>query len=117
MPLLFSYGTLANVAVQRSLFGRVVVCRTDALLGFEKSRARVADPEFACITGSAEHWILNRSERADEAVDGVTLELTEAELRRTDDYEPVEYCRVLAPLRSGGRAFVYVNAKLAGPVL
>jgi hypothetical protein len=40
MPLLFSYGTLQNEQLQRSLFGRTLVGWKDYLLGYEQARAR-----------------------------------------------------------------------------
>jgi hypothetical protein len=40
MPLLFSYGTLQEQAVQQSTFGRLLKGQEDELPGFELSRAR-----------------------------------------------------------------------------
>jgi len=38
-------------------------------------------------------------------------ELADDELARADRYEPAGYARVLAPLASGRRAWVYVDAR------
>lgn len=108
MPLLFSYGTLRDAEVQRELFGRTLVGRDDHLLGYELARARVADPEFARRSGSAEHAILCPADGDDARVAGTALEVTAAELAIADAYEPVEYTRVEADLASGGRTWVYV---------
>lgn len=110
MPLLFSYGTLQDERVQLALFGRALVGRNDQLLGYEQTLARVADPEFARTSGKALHAILRPAHRDTARVEGTALEVTDAELRRADSYEPVEYKRVLASLASGGQAWVYIDA-------
>ena len=112
MPLLFSYGTLQDEQVQRSLFGRTLVGRKDCLLGFEQALVRIEDTEFARTSGKTHHAILRpaRSERAQ--VEGVAFEVSEEELERADTYEPVEYKRVLARLASGGQSWVYVEAQI-----
>ena len=112
MPLLFSYGTLRDEDVQLTLFGRTLVARKDCLLGYEQSIARVADPDFARTSGKSHHAILRPADNEHAQVEGSVLELTEAELEMTDSYEPVEYKRVLAPLASGGQAWVYVDSQV-----
>lgn len=107
MPLLFSYGTLRDVEVQMSLFGRRLACREDELVGFRQEWIEVADPAFAELSGSASHSILKPS--SDSRVPGTVLEVTESELEIADGYEPAEYRRVLAPLASGGETWVFVD--------
>ena len=46
----------------------------------------------------------------DDAVTGMVFEISEAELMAADGYEVSDYRRVLAPLRSGRTAWVYVKA-------
>ena len=46
MPLLFSYGTLQQEAVQLSTFGRLLHGHPDQLVGFEQSLLKIDDPEF-----------------------------------------------------------------------
>ena len=46
MPLLFSYGTLQQEAVQISTFGRRLRGEPDELVGFEQSMFRIEDPEL-----------------------------------------------------------------------
>lgn len=112
MPLLFSYGTLQDEQVQRSLFGRTLVGRKDYLLDYEQALARVEDADFARTSGKTHHAIL-RPARSDAAqVEGMAFEVTDAELETADKYEPVEYKRVLARLASGGQAWVYVDAQI-----
>lgn len=107
MPLLFSYGTLQQEAVQLATFGRRLTASPDAILGFELGVYTVTDPEFVASSGKAEHAIVRQVDRADSRVDGTVLELTDAELAQADAYEPDGYERVLAPLESGGRVWVY----------
>ena len=111
MPLLFSYGMLQDEDVQRSLFGRRLVGRKDRLLGYDQALAPVGDPEFARTSGRTHHAILRPARNDDAQVEGTAFEVTDSELERADKFEPVEYTRVLAKLASGGRAWVYVDAR------
>ena len=47
MPLLFSYGTLQQPAVQMSTFGRLLQGHPDELIGFERAVQPLDDPKFA----------------------------------------------------------------------
>jgi len=46
LPLLFSYGTLRDPAVQMTTFGRLLQGEPDELVGFEQSAIRIEDPKF-----------------------------------------------------------------------
>ena len=109
MPLLFSYGTLQREDVQRTTFGRLLRGRPDELIGFALSTTTVADPAFVAASGKAEHAIVRRTGRREDRVRGTVLELTDDELARADAYEPAGYTRALAPLASGGQAWVYAG--------
>jgi len=111
MPLLFSYGTLQEVAVQMTLFGRRLEAHPDELVGFELSTLRIRDPEFTYPNGDAEYKVVTRSRRAESRVRGVVLEVTDADLAVADQYEPAEYRRVSAQLASGREVWVYVDAR------
>jgi len=115
MPLLFSYGTLQDEHVQRSLFGRTLVGHRDALLGYEQSIAPVADPEFVRTSGKTHHAILRPAPSDAVQIEGTALEVTDAELEHADSYEPVEYKRVVAMLASGRQTWVYVDAGVTSP--
>jgi len=107
MPLLFSYGTLQQEAVQLSTFGRVLHGRPDAIVGFEQSILRIDDPSFVAASGKADHAIVKFNGRDDSRVNGTVFEVTEAELASADRYEPAGYTRLIARLASGGEAWVY----------
>ena len=111
MPLLFSYGTLQQAAVQMSTFGRLLRGEPDELVGFERSTLEVEDPEFVAASGSARHAVVRFNGRGDSRVSGTVLELSDDELAAADRYEPAGYRRVPATLASGKRAWVYADAR------
>jgi hypothetical protein len=113
MPLLFSYGTLQQEAVQLSTFGRLLQGRPDELIGFEQSLLKVEDPEFVATSGKADHAIVKSNGRDDSRVSGTVFEVSDSELARADEYEPAGYKRVSAILASGKEAWVYADARFS----
>ena len=111
MPLLFSYGTLQQQAVQMSTFGRVLEGKPDELVGFEQTVCTIEDPEFVATSGKAEHAIVRFNGRQDSRVTGTVFELSDRELAHADDYEPAGYTRVSAILASGRQAWVYCDSE------
>ena len=107
MPLLFSYGTLQQEAVQLATFGRLLRGQPDELVGFEQSLFTIDDPEFVATSGKARHAIVKFNGRNDSRVRGTVFEVTESELVSADSYEPAGYKRVTAQLASGREAWVY----------
>jgi gamma-glutamylcyclotransferase (GGCT)/AIG2-like uncharacterized protein YtfP len=110
MPLLFSYGTLQEEAVQLATFGRLLRGQPDELVGFEQSLFRVASSQFVAASGKAQHLIVKRNGRSDSRVKGMVFEVSEGELARADRYEPAGYKRISTKLGSGKRAWVYADA-------
>jgi len=119
MPILFSYGTLQDPAVQLELFARRLVGNPDEVIGFKRSELRIADPEFAVRSGRDTHAIVLYTGRPEDRTPGTALELSDAELAAADAYEPAEYTRIRAPLASGREAWVYAGGtptqRNAGP--
>ncbi len=113
MPLLFSYGTLQQEAVQMSTFGRRLRGHADELVGFEQSLLRIEDPQFVTASGKADHAIVKANGRSDSRVRGMVLEVTEAELAQADQYEPAGYKRISTVLASGKQAWVYADARFS----
>ena len=113
MPLLFSYGTLQQEAVQLSTFGRVLNGHRDQLVGFEQALYKIEDPAFVAASGKAHHPIVRFNGRDDSRVDGMVFEVSERELANADAYEPAGYRRVRAMLASGKQAWVYADARVA----
>jgi gamma-glutamylcyclotransferase (GGCT)/AIG2-like uncharacterized protein YtfP len=108
--LLFSYGTLRQPEVQRATFGREFTGRNDAIVGFDLDYVTITDPHVVATSGSDRHPILRPTDRVDAHVDGMVLEISEAELAAADEYEVDDYRRISVPLRSGAAAWVYVFA-------
>ncbi|MEU4427043.1 gamma-glutamylcyclotransferase family protein [Actinoplanes sp. NPDC024001] len=108
MPLLFSYGTLRDPAVQRANFGRELAGRDDRILGFRLDQVEITDPHVLAVSGRTHHPILIATGDPADAVAGSALQVTEDDLLRADEYEVDDYQRVEAPLASGEKAWVYV---------
>lgn len=111
MPLLFSYGTLQQDGVQLSIFGRLLDGRVDALIGYAKSMVEVENPDVVAKSGKTHHPIVAFTGAFEDRVSGNVFEISDAELESADAYEVDAYERVLAPLASGGTAWVYVDAR------
>ncbi|GAB1820541.1 M24 family metallopeptidase [Herbidospora sp. RD11066] len=111
--LLFSYGTLRLPQVQLARFGRELDGRSDALLGFRLETVKITDPSVVADSGSDEHPVAVPSDGADDAVEGMVFALTDQDLAAADAYEVDDYLRVKADLRSGEKAWVYVDAATA----
>lgn len=108
MPLLFSYGTLQDAAVQLRTFGRRLSGLADALPFYEQDLVPIDDLEVRTATGRTHHDHVVFTGDTRSRVTGTVLEITDAELARADGYEgPLSYERVLAVLASGRGAWVY----------
>jgi gamma-glutamylcyclotransferase (GGCT)/AIG2-like uncharacterized protein YtfP len=105
MPLLFSYGTLQQEAVQMSVFGRALRGQPDEVVGFEHYLLTVDE-----ANGRNTYSILRFNGSKDSRVRGVVFEISESELAKADEYEPPPYTRVAAMLASGKEAWVYADA-------
>jgi hypothetical protein len=110
MPLLFSYGTLQQPAVQMSTFGRLLQGHPDELVGFEQGLLKIEDPEFVAPSGKSHHAIVRFNGNNDSRVSGTVFEISDSELARADQYEPAGYKRISATLASGRQAWVYAGA-------
>lgn len=115
MPLLFSYGTLQQDGVQRSTFGRLLAGSGDALVGYGQSMVKIEDADVVAKSGKTHHPIVAYTGASEDRVAGTVFEITDAELAAADSYEVDAYKRVLAPLASGRKAWVYVDARHAPP--
>ena len=107
--LLFSYGTLRQPEVQHTVFGRELDGRPDAVAGYRLGTVTITDPAVIATSGSAVHPVLLPA-APESGVPGTVFTLTATDLAAADDYEVDDYTRVLLPLRSGAKAWVYVLA-------
>ena len=109
--LLFSYGTLQQESVQLSTFGRPLGGEHDAMIGYRLDMVEITDPEVLRASGQKFHPIVSPTGMPADEVAGQVFRITPAELAAADDYEVSDYKRVLAPLKSGKKAWVYVRAQ------
>lgn len=109
MPLLFSYGTLRDPAVQMATFGREMAGHADRILGFRIGVVQITDPHVVEVSGRAFHPALLSTGDPADSVEGVAFEVSDADLAVTDEYEAAHYHRIEAPLASGDHAWVYVG--------
>ena len=115
MPLLFSYGTLQQENVQLANFGRVLEGRPDELVGYARELIRIDNPDVTAKSGRSHHPIVVHTGWGEDRVKGTVYEITDDDLDSADAYEVDAYRRVLAPLASGLRAWVYVDARRGPP--
>jgi len=102
----FSYGTLQQPEVQASLYGGHVPTFADALLEHKITWLKISNPDVIKLSGSDTHPALVPGGTTDR-VEGSCLELTEAQLAATDEYESADYERFEVVLESGNTAWVY----------
>jgi Gamma-glutamyl cyclotransferase, AIG2-like len=108
--LLFSYGTLQDKAVQTTNFGRELTGHEDALPGYVTQPVRVPDPDLVGSGGESQYTNVVPTSNPGDVVLGMVFEITAQELAAADEYERVaEYHRILATLRSGDQAWVYLR--------
>src|SRR5206468_11370399 len=105
------YGTLQSEAVQLATFGRKLEGHLDALVGYSLTMVHIQDQNFAASSGTAYHRNLQFTGLASDFVEGTVFTVTRQELELADAYEPADYQRVPARLRSGVTAWVYVNIR------
>ena len=108
---LFSYGTLQTEFVQLSTFGRKLDGNADALIGYRLRMIQITDQEFVATSGAEYHRNLEFNGDTTDVVEGTVFAVTEDELKQVDAYEPDGYERVLANLRSGTEAWIYLNVQ------
>lgn len=115
IQLLFSYGTLQLESVQVATFGRRLAGTADGLPGFKESLVKIEDASVVATSGKTHHPIVRFTGNESDIVDGTAFELTAEELQNADAYEVSDYKRISVTLRSGVRAWVYVDARYAVP--
>ncbi|RJP46787.1 MAG: gamma-glutamylcyclotransferase [Armatimonadetes bacterium] len=98
MEKLFSYGTLQEEKVQKKIIGRSVSATKDTLRKYKLSEIEIENEIFPII-----------QPEKNSIVEGSILDLTQEELRKTDEYEGVDYKRIKVALESGIEAWVYVK--------
>ncbi|MCX5383026.1 GDSL-type esterase/lipase family protein [Streptomyces sp. NBC_00083] len=110
---LFSFGTLLDDRVQKTLFGQRVPRTAAALAGHSTRSLTITDPAVIATSGLDVHLTLER--RIGAEVEGAVLHLTEAELAAADAYEVDDYTRRRVRLSSGASAWAYLDTRPLRP--
>jgi hypothetical protein len=111
--LLFSYGTLQLEAVQMATFGRRLGGTNDVLHGYEVVSLKIEDPAVVAISGKAVHTMASFTGSASDFISGTVFAVTPGEIQNADKYEVAAVKRVAVILKSGTRAWAYVDARNA----
>lgn len=110
MPLLFSYGTLQQEAVQKANFGHLLAGTKDVLHGYAIDELKITDVRVLKESGKAIHPILRFTGDHADQVQGSVFVVSNAELAQADYYEVDDYVRISTTLQSGRDCWVYVAA-------
>ncbi len=108
---LFSYGTLQLDNVQIENYGRKLVGCEDILENYKLEQLEITDKEVLAKSQQQVHPIAISSENKEDCIKGIIFEVTEQELRQTDQYEVPDYKRVLETFQSGKKAWIYISDK------
>lgn len=111
---LFTYGTLQIEEVQLATFGRRLEGQADALPGYALKTIEIGDQDFVAKSGTTIHRNLQFTGDPSDFVEGTVYSVNRQELEQADAYEPDGYKRVLVQLRSGAKAWVYLNMEAYG---
>lgn len=96
---LFTYGTLQDKEVQRTLFKRELEGKPDVLVGYKI----VADAIYG------RYPLAHHTDDDRDKVQGMVYELSNTELEKADRYETAAYRRQKVVLQSGLEAWFYVK--------
>lgn len=107
---LFSYGTLQQENVQKTLFGRRLAGAPDALPFYASRMLEITDPDVLATSGERFHPVVIHTGDLADSVAGTVFAITPDELEAADRYEVSDYQRVSVALVSGKEAWVYVKA-------
>ena len=107
---LFSYGTLQDEAVQLSTFHRKLTGSPDAITGYKLSYVEIKDEDVVTTSGLTHHPILTYSGKVDDLVNGTVFQVSHDDLLHADEYETGDYKRIQVKLKSGGKAWVYIDS-------
>lgn len=96
---LFSYGTLKDKETQKSLLGRILKGKSDYLMGYRISEKKV----------NGKYPLIEPSPIKTDKVRGRLFQVSNYELYELDHYETYAYKRIEVELKSGTKAWAYVE--------
>ena len=89
------------------LFGRKLVGQRDWLKGYKIRPVIIRDQAFLERGEDQNQKIAIPTNNSSDKIEGTAFEVSEDELIQSDQYEPVDYKRVMVQLESGRSAWVY----------
>jgi len=95
--------------VQIDNYGRKLKGSPDTLIGYTLGTVEIKDTSVVEVSGQYIHPIAIKTGKPEDKIDGVIFEISEEELIRTDEYEDVDYKRVLETFASGKTAWIYIE--------
>jgi hypothetical protein len=107
---LFSYGTLQQENVQKTLFGRTFAGTPDALPSYASRMLEITDPDVLATSGERFHPVVIRTGDPQDRVPGTVFVITTDELAAADRYEVSDYRRDSVVLASGTEAWAFIRA-------
>ncbi|WP_055395020.1 gamma-glutamylcyclotransferase family protein [Flagellimonas eckloniae] len=99
MEYLFTYGTLQDLYVQQSIFGRILDGKIDFLSGFKRLDNAVYE----------KYPLVVQTQDPEHMVQGKVFEVTTLDLQKADAYETDAYRRKKVKLESGIEAWLYIE--------
>lgn len=105
---LFSYGTLQLKNVQIENYGRLLKGEKDVLSDYKLDKLQITDKEVLRKSDKTFHPIAVKTGSPNDFIEGTIYEITETELKATDEYEVSNYIRVSETFLSGRQAWIYV---------
>jgi hypothetical protein len=84
--------------------------KPDVLIGYRLMMTQVRDLNFVAANGATQRNV-EFTGNPEDSVQGVVFSVTIKELEQSDAYEPADYQRVRVELRSGERAWVYLQIR------
>ncbi len=96
---LFSYGSLQQEEVQKTILGRTLKGKSALLKGYRISEKKIY----------GKYPLIERSPQPTDSVEGTVFKVSNFELYEIDHYESEAYQRVRVKLGSGINAWVYVE--------
>lgn len=89
------------------LFGRKLIGESDRLKGYKIRPVIISDHAFLARGEDQNQKIAIPTNNPADKIEGTAFEVSEDELIQSDQYEPVDYKRVMVQLESGRSAWVY----------
>ncbi|MEH6659170.1 gamma-glutamylcyclotransferase family protein [Leeuwenhoekiella marinoflava] len=103
MPLLFTYGTLQDIEIQKKLFGRKLDGEKDILKKYKLGTIKIPENQEQTQT----YFIAMHTGNKSDEIEGTVYELRDFELNIADEYEGYFYKRKHVLLASNKKVIIY----------